>query len=300
MKIRTTVTLWAWIISVTVHVTAFALFAALRTPQPDEAQASSLTPQITIQQHRQFEMSPTVPKPNVNIHTVDTAASTDTKNVFLSSDNLDMQIDSQQLDFNTSDIQYADIPAMNTQSDNIFSLGQIEFQNPQSKYRKVFFVVDCSGSMTGMLKWVKAQLADTISKLQQDQYFGLVFFGQGSTFEFAQGSMVRASAKNKRLADEFMQTIASSGDADALSALKKAINATDAKGNNPSVIFLLTDGFELVNNSRQISNIINKNVRINTIGFWPQDDDKDVLKKIADDTNGQFVFINDQFFTEHN
>jgi len=300
VKIRGTVTLWAWIISITLHVTAFALFAAVRTSRSEEFQASSLVPQITIQLPRQFDISPPVPKPNVRIAAARASTLADTQNVFLSTDNLDMEIDTAQLDFNTLNIEYADIAAMNTQSGNIFSLGQIEFQNPQRKYRKVFFVVDCSGSMTGMLKWVKAQLADTISKLQQDQYFGLVFFGQGGTFEFAEGSMVRASAKNKRLADEFMQTIISSGDADALSALIKAINATDAKGNNPSVIFLLTDGFELVTDSRQISNAVNKNVRINTIGFWPQEDDKAVLQRIADDTNGQFVFINDKFFAEQN
>ena len=58
----------------------------------------------------------------------------------------------------------------------VMSAERIEFFSSTTFRKKVCFVVDSSGSMQGSFGWVKEQLVESISNLEQDQYFNIIFF----------------------------------------------------------------------------------------------------------------------------
>lgn len=181
-----------------------------------------------------------------------------------------------------------------------FSQGT-EFFGARTCERKICYVVDCSGSMRGMLSGVRRKLQRSIASLQQDQYFYIIFFGNGRLFESGEGRMVRATQKAKSAACEFVDSVRPAGQTNALAALERAMQIHDADNLSPSVIYFLTDGFELTTKNRQrfgnqIANLLRRfapKTKINTIGFWPQDGDRNMLEIIAKQSGGEFVFVTD-------
>lgn len=157
--------------------------------------------------------------------------------------------------------------------------------------------------MSGMFGWVREQLKQSIESLEQDQYFCIIFFGSDSIFKFGDGKLVRASNKTKQEAVEFINTVQPAGKADAFSALKAAIQTRDAVGSAPLLIYFLTDGFELADESSDLSewkitNYIKDyapSIQFNTIGFWPQEQDRSLLEAIAKESGGQFIIITDEY-----
>ena len=116
------------------------------------------------------------------------------------------------------------------------------------------------------------------------------------------GKLIRATHKNKSAACEFIDSIAPAGQTNAAKALKRAAQVRDSKGQSPSLIYFLTDGFELTikdqsSFSRKIETLLRRSAprtKINTIGFWPQDDDRKMLETIAKQSNGRATFITER------
>ena len=83
--------------------------------------------------------------------------------------------------------------------------------------------------------------------------------------------------------------------------MKRATRIRDDSGFSPSIIYFLTDGFELTTEdvqqfSQKIANLWKRfapMTRINTIGFWPQSDDRKMLETIAKQSGGEFVLVTD-------
>jgi len=178
----------------------------------------------------------------------------------------------------------------------------IEVFLDRNHIRKICYVVDCSGSMKGTFSKVKERLAESISALEADQYFYIIFFGNEILFEFGGGRVVRASRHNKEMASEFINSIEPSGRTNAVSAFRRAVQVRDGDGNCPEVINFLTDGFELETNSKTLSEQIKQLLErfcpgtvINTIGFWPVESDVKILKTIAKQGGGRFELIEGGF-----
>ena len=177
----------------------------------------------------------------------------------------------------------------------------IEFFGSWTDQRKICYLVDCSGSMQGIFGRVKKQLKDSVMALQADQYFCIIFFGSNRLFEFGDGRLRRATKLTKSQACDFIESIQPAGQTNAAMALKRAIQIRDSKGKRPSLIYFLTDGFELTakdQNSfiRKVEILLRKSApqtKINTIGFRPQDDDRKMLETIAKQSKGQATFITD-------
>jgi hypothetical protein len=176
---------------------------------------------------------------------------------------------------------------------------QAVFFGSRTDRRWICYLVDCSGSMSGMFGWVRQQLKDSIARLQQDHYFRIIFFGNDKIFEFGEGSFLRASVKNKSAAYDYIDSVRTAGGADALAALTKAIQSPDSLAAG-QVIYFLTDGFELVGENssfeEQITDLLKSDasaVQINTIGFWPGEQDRVMLEKIALNSGGEFTLITD-------
>jgi len=68
-----------------------------------------------------------------------------------------------------------------------------------------------------------------------------------------------------------------------------------------AVVYFLTDGFELTTEdsrrfSQRIVGLLAKfapRTKIHTIGFWPQSDDREMLRTIARQSGGDFVLVDD-------
>jgi hypothetical protein len=187
------------------------------------------------------------------------------------------------------------------QEDIIYFPVDFEFGWEDERCRKICYVVDCSGSMRGMYGRVQEELKDLVEALEQDQFFYIIFFGADKLTEFGRGRFVRASKKTKNEAVVFIESIRPSGSTNALSAFERALQITDGSGAKPEVIYFLTDGFELAGVEKRgiVDSIIELLVekgsqcRVNTIGFWPGDDDRKILQMIAQRSRGNAFFVYD-------
>jgi len=181
------------------------------------------------------------------------------------------------------------------------AIGQVEFFGSLSRQRRICYVVDCSGSMQGIFGRVRSELKESIRSLLPDQYFHVIFFGGGKVVELGGGGLVRATSPAKSAAYAFIDAIQPAGTTNAISALERAMKVRDSRGNGPSVVYFLTDGFEIGggesgNFSQRIENLLRDRLggtRINTIGFLPQSEDRVRLERIAEQSGGEFRFIGD-------
>jgi hypothetical protein len=178
---------------------------------------------------------------------------------------------------------------------------RIEFFGSFTDQRKVCYLVDCSGSMKGVFSRVRRELTNSIQNLQLDQYFYIIFFGGDRLIEIGDGRMIRATRQAKDAAYGFIDSVRPAGKTNALAALEKAVQIRDSAEASPAVIYFLTDGFDLTTEDthrfvQKVANLVRRfapTTKINTIGFWTQGDDREMLETIAKQSGGEFVFITD-------
>jgi len=298
------VAFWAWLASIAVHLIVLAAFWAVKfSPCRQQAGVKAQgkarpTPMAKISRIRKLiQAAPIIPKPKIKRSAEGGfAGKTDkllpTNRVFSI-----IKPDSQDL----GDLAEA------VHSQSVFLLPnstdwphRIEFFGSRTEQRKVCYLVDCSGSMRGIFVEVRKKLKESIGNLQPDQYFYIIFFGDGRLFEFGD-SLLRATEQTKSAAYNFIDSIRPAGQTNALAALGRSVQIRDDGGDAPSLVYFLTDGFELTTEgaerfSQKIVNLLARfapRTRINTIGFWPQSDDRQMLEAIARQSGGEFVLITD-------
>ncbi len=288
----------AFAASVFLHIIILACFAFVKFSQVSPRTYSNQVPLSTLGQVRALTQSQAVmSKPKVKRKSStqkfvnDKTADIDVGQIFNSAD------DAAQADIfeKAEDLSNIANEAVTFESD------QVEFFGSRSHDRRICYVVDCSGSMKGLFGQVRLNLKQSISNLQADQYFNVIFFGDGRVFELASGQMIRAGSSAKSKAFKFIDSIESKGKTNALNALKRAVEVRDYCQKGPGVIYFLTDGFELaeddsnmfISETTRLLGQFAAETKVNTIGFWVQSDDGKILKAIADRTGGESVFINE-------
>ncbi len=303
------ITFWAWIISAAIHLIVLGLLAIIQFSPSRAEKMRSAVPTAKIQQAgRILHSAPQGPKPKIKapefegfeskagqqISSSQTSASS-VEPIFTQSKN-------GNVDFNDFPGTLVSEKSFIPLSNSIFS-HESDFFTSRTSHRKLCYLVDCSGSMSGMFGWVQQQLKQSIESLEQDRYFCIIFFGNDKIFRFGDGKLVRASNKTKQAAVEFINSVQPAGKADAFSALKAAIQTRDATGSPPSLVYFLTDGFELADENsdlseQQITGYLKDyapSVQFNTIGFWPQEQDRRLLEAIAKESGGRFFLITDEY-----
>lgn len=288
---------WAITASIAVHLIVLTAFAAVKF-SPSQAIASqrpAATAKVT-QMQKLIAPETIIPKPKIKLP--DKRTTTKRGEEILPADKifdlpapaLKNSSDSATLPVSTADI--SPLPAS--------AMAQVtEFFGSRTTCRKVCYLVDCSGSMRGMFKKVQENLKISVQSLQPDQYFSIIFFGGDKFFEYRGGQLIRASEKNKTQAYDFIASVHPAGQTNALEALERALLVKDSLGNRPSVIYFLTDGFELGGENQdrlsyKISNLLKPVAfitKVNTIGFWTIKEDAKLLKMIAQTSGGEFVNI---------
>ncbi len=297
------VTFWAWAVSIAVHTIVLTAFGFVKFSQSKAQVKQRPVPTAKVNQIKKLiETAPVMPKPKVK---------KPAKNGFTR--NTDRLLPVNRVFGGAKPASQAAAcrwqgPEKLSASQGIFPLSgsanlpdRIEFFGSFTEQRKVCYVVDCSGSMQGVFGRVRKKLKDSIANLQPDHYFYIIFFGAGKLFESGKGHLVRATDNAKSAAYNFIDSVEPAGQTNAMEALKRAAQIRDGKAQSPSIIYFLTDGFELTGQdeqrfSQKVARLLARfapSTRINTIGFWPQSDDRKMLETIATQSGGEFVFVGD-------
>ena len=298
---RDSVTFWAWVASIVVHLAVLTTFGFIKFSQSEVQAGQIAVPTAKVSQMKKLIQSvPVIPKPKVK---------KPVKNRFTGRTDRFLPVN-QIFDIPKPALQDCPNPVKASvstgaflQSSSLILPKSIEFFGSSTGQRKVCYVVDCSGSMQGIFGLVQKQLRDSIGDLQPDQYFYIIFFGGDRLFESGGGYLVRATEEAKSAAFGFVDSIWPGGQTNALAAIERAVQIRDSRGVSPSVIYFLTDGFELTGEegqrfSQQVSNLLARfapKTKVNTIGFWPQSDDREMLKTISRQSGGEFIFVSDYF-----
>ncbi len=293
------VSFWAWMVSIAVHLIVLTAFGVVKFSQSQTGGKQRPTPMAKVSRIKKLiQANPVIPKPKIK-KSVKGQFARKTSGLLLASQIFDTAKPNSQ---NWVDLAK---PAASQRASSLAGSRilphKIEFFGSFAEQRKVCYLVDCSGSMQGIFGRVRKKLKESIAGLQPDQYFYIIFFGGDRLFEYGDGRLLRATEQAKSAAYEFIDSIQPAGQTNALAAMERAVQIRDGKAQKPSVVYFLTDGFELTGEdeqrfSQKIANLLARfapTTRINTIGFWPQSDDRKMLKKIARQSSGEFVFITD-------
>lgn len=308
------VKLYAVVVSVCAHIVALSIFAAVKVSQSPPVPLQTTTT-VSIGQAAMLADRQTVtPKPKVNPvdnKTFDFSGSLKADVIksrpIVKADGKGTQASIRSVfDLQKEDYQQqAEYAKPQTQQETSTVAGgsgtaaNIEFFDSPANGRRICYVVDCSGSMRGLWENVQRELVDSIGKLQQDYYFCVIVFGGGSILETGGGKMVRATEEAKKEAYDFIAAVQPRGSTNAADAIERAIMIKDRTGVGASVIYFLTDGFELSEQdgsrfAHQIATIHRSfapKAQINTIGFWCTEQDGKVLDTIAKENCGKFVMV---------
>jgi len=292
-------TFWAWMVSIIVHLTVLTAFAVINFSSSKAQGKQQSVPTAKVSRVRKLIQAPLImPKPKVRKTSIEHFAKSTHRLVPINRI-FDAVMPSAQ---NPGNLAKLSVPQ------NAFTLAssadfphRIEFFGSSTAQRKVCYLVDCSGSMQGLFGRVKKKLKESIDKLQPDQYFYIIFFGGDRLFEPGDGSMIRATQKAKSAACDFIDSIRPAGQTNALAAFERTVQIRDGQRNSPSIVYFLTDGFELTTEDKQrfsqrIANFQRRyapTTKINTIGFWPHGSDGELLKLIAEQSGGECVFVVD-------
>lgn len=292
------ISVWAWAVSIGLHLIMLTAFQVIRFTQIPAAVKHHPVPTVRLSRPGEgVEAVRIVPKPKVKRLVRKRPAQMNrvyaASNIFRAARN-----DTDALE------GWAKLRASKSEmvldSDVTLSYG-VEFFESYSSERRICFVVDCSGSMKGLFNQVRERLAESVRALQSDQYFAVIFFGNDKLLEFEKAQLVRASSRTKERACEFIGSVEAAGQTNAAAALERAVQIRDCDGVGASVIYFLTDGFELVGEDtegflQQTMTMLQRYApqrQINTIGFWPAEQDRVILEMIAKQSGGEFVLVGD-------
>jgi len=295
------VTFWAWMTSIALHAVVLTAFAVTKFSRVEVQSEQRPVPTAQISQIKKLmQASPVAPKPKIRkLILSETRPVQGTDRVLPPTQILVAPKPGRQ-DLPSLAKTRPSRGVLPLQSSEILP-HRIEFFGSWTDQRKICYLVDCSGSMQGLLERVRRKLKESIASLQPDQYFYIIFFGNDKLFEFGDGQLVRATEQTKSAAYNFVDSVQPAGQTNAMAALQRAVAIRDSGGINPSVIYFLTDGFELTTQDvykfpQQVANLLERfapTTKINVIAFWPRSEDRKMLETITKQTGGELVLIAD-------
>lgn len=292
------VTFWAWTVSIAVHLIVLLVFGVVKFSQTKAEGRQRAVPMAEISRVKKLiEAAPIIPKPKIKRPAESRFVRRISKK--LATNQILDTVKPSSRDLASLAKSSASMSGFSASVANL-PIG-IEFFGSWVYQRKVCYLVDCSGSMQGVFGRVRKKLKESIANLQQDQYFYIIFFGGNKLFEFGSGHLLRATARAKSAACDFVDSVRPAGQTNTLAALERAMQIRDSSNASPSVIYFLTDGFELTTEDAQrlpqkVANLLKRfspATKINTIGFWPQSSDRKMLETIAKQSGGEFILITD-------
>lgn len=166
------------------------------------------------------------------------------------------------------------------------------FVGISSNARRIVFVCDASGTMMSVFDDLKAELRRSVDRLSPVQAFNVIFFRDDQAMSLSRNELLMATPANKISAFDWISKSVSAGSTNPLPAIRMAF------AQQPELIYVLTDGFDNVDNFDQVINEFrrlnpSRRVKVNTILVRSSDDDQlaKVLQTIATDSGGIFKAV---------
>ncbi len=291
---RGSVTMWAWAVSLGLHILLLAVFGVVRFSQSSDRSLPAEKPQVSVAQiNKVIERAQVRPKPKVEYFPVDSGFHVNRE---------------RKIVMPAREYAYME-PELKTNSDitvegtaGLLPGGRVleaasAFFGQVSAERKICYVVDCSGSMHGRFSLVRDELKRSISGLEADRYFYIIFFLEGDKLlESGKGKLVRATPGSKSAAFDFIDSARPSGQTNAYNALRRGMAIRDDFNSPAGLICFLTDGFDLEDaGAADFADIIGNlrkelapGTRINTIGLQTEATDCGILQAVATESGGKF------------
>ena len=166
--------------------------------------------------------------------------------------------------------------------------------------RRVCYVVDCSGSMHGSFGRLCKELSRSIAALKEEQSFYVIFFRDGGQLiESGKGRFAKATMKAKSEAFSLIERIRPAGATLAKDALRRACGIRDEQGRGAEAIYFLTDGFDIqsggggpfASEAAAMVRQLSPGAAVCTVGLWPRQQDKYILRELAQATGGRFIDV---------
>jgi hypothetical protein len=182
-------------------------------------------------------------------------------------------------------------------TDQRFSIsapGETTFFGTRGSGKRFSWVVDCSGSMSGIplqlslspLQRAKQELLQSLRRLPQGLEFQIIFFDD-FCYRFPSMGFVEVSPDTLREAADFINNIQGGGGTNVQIGMQQAL----AGSTRPDTVFLLTDGaFDTGTPGFIASRNRNQQTRINTVAFIDRAGES-LLRQIADENRGDFRFV---------
>ena len=186
--------------------------------------------------------------------------------------------------------------AFEPESLNRVNLERQQYYGIDIHARRLMFIIDHSGSMkdywggVSRLERAKNELIRAITALPEDSEFAIVFYD--TIVKDWREDLVYASEENKREAIQFVRRLGYGNRTNTHGALRRSLEFDD----DLEAVFLLTDGRPTAGNITAPSGIVNdilhrnrfRHLNINTIGIAVQGPTESFLKRLAEETNGEY------------
>ena len=291
---------WAWTASVGAHVILLTTFAVVKVSS-SKGQSQQVVPAARIGAvQRMIETQAGIPKPKVKTASKGAIVTANRPAVTLGVSEVFQitrpDVEEQSVQGQEPAEQKEILPAKAE-----VLQAETEFFGSRTDERRICYVVDCSGSMLGLWQRVRSELIESIGDLQQDQYFSIIVFSGDRILESGSGGIMRATEQAKKEAYDFIDSMQPAGTTNAAAAMEKAVKVRDSGGVGPGLIYFLTDGFELGEEDagRFADRMIvmlrgyGSPAKVNTIGFWPGEQDRRLLEQIAKQTGGECTIVDE-------
>jgi hypothetical protein len=155
--------------------------------------------------------------------------------------------------------------------------------------RKIVYLCDASGSMQAVFSALRDQLKQSVGNLVQLQFFNVIFFSGDNVIDFNKSGLMIANPDNKTKLYDWVDGIAPKEGTNPIPAIQKAF------ANNPELIYVLTDGFDQINDFESVYKEFerlnpSKKIKVNCI-LLTSDATKDqalvkILQRIAESNGG--------------
>lgn len=182
------------------------------------------------------------------------------------------------------------------------SMQRIKLQRPHQYYgidihaKRMMFIIDHSGSMRNYwggysrLQRAKHELIKAITDLPEDAKFGIIFYH--TSVRQWRNRLLPADEENKREAIQFVKKLGLGDKTNTYGALRHSLEFDD----DLEAVFVLTDGRptvgQIVAPMAIVNDVLHRNrfrhLNFNTIGIAVQGPTEAFLRRLAEESNGEF------------
>ncbi len=181
---------------------------------------------------------------------------------------------------------------------------QSSFFGTSGEGERICYLVDISGSMVMAIEYIKKELINSISRLEPDQYFQIVFFAGEQPIVFSRSKLTRASYFDRQEAIDFIKKIDIQSVPPGIeswrpvaAALRSGFESQSKDFQYANLFYLFTDGDFDINITKSILDNLQQRKStpavINILQCGSHKNDL-FLKNLSNKYKGQYNYLTDE------